>query len=45
MGWLILLVLVVGGYLAWKNRVILIAKITGQDEARIQRQIGRRGRN
>ena len=42
MGWLILLVVVIGGYLAWKNRVVLIAKITGQDEARIQRQIGRR---
>ena len=45
MGWLILLVVVVGGYLAWKNRVALIAKITGQDQARIQRQIGRRGRD
>jgi hypothetical protein len=45
MGWLIFLVLVVGGYLAWKNRVVLIAKLTGQDEARIQRQIGRRGRD
>ncbi|WP_432476391.1 hypothetical protein [Nocardioides sp. GXQ0305] len=44
MTWLILLVLVVGGYLAWKNRVSLIAKITGQDEARIQRQIERRKR-
>jgi hypothetical protein len=42
MGWLILLVLVVGGYLAWKNRVALIAKITGQDEGRIRRQIERR---
>lgn len=45
MGWLILLVLVVGGYLAWKNRVVLIAKITGQDEARIRRQLGRGGRS
>ena len=45
MGWLILLVLVVGGYLAWKNRVALIARITGQDEARNPRQIGRRGRH
>jgi hypothetical protein len=44
MGWLILLVLVVGGYLAWKNRVVLIARITGQDEARIRRQIERRKR-
>ena len=42
MGWLILLVLVVGGYLAWKNRVVLIARLTGQDESRIRRQIERR---
>jgi hypothetical protein len=45
MGWLILLVLVVGGYLAWKNRVVLIAKITGQDESRIRRQLGHRDRD
>ena len=44
MGWLILLLLVVGGYLAWKNRVVLIARITGQDESRIRRQIERRKR-
>ena len=42
MGWLILIVLVVGGYLAWRNRVVLIARITGQDESRIRRQIERR---
>lgn len=41
MGWLILLVLVVGGYLAWKNRVAIVAKITGQDQSRIRRQLGR----
>ncbi len=45
MGWIILLVLVVGGYLAWKNRAALIAKLTGQDEARIRRQIERRRRS
>ena len=44
MGWLILLVLVVGGYLAWKNRVVLLAKILGQDESRVRRQIERRKR-
>ena len=44
MGWLIVLVLVVAGYLAWKNRVALIARITGQDESRIRRQIERRKR-
>ena len=42
--WSILLVLVVGGYVAWKNRVALMAKVLGQDEARIQRQIERRGK-
>jgi hypothetical protein len=45
MGFLILLVVLVGGYLAWKNRVVLLAKITGQDESRIRRQIERRGRD
>ena len=45
MGWLILLVVVVGGYLAWRNRVVLIAKITGQDESRIRRQLGQRRRD
>jgi hypothetical protein len=45
MGFLILLVVLVGGYLAWRNRVVLIAKLTGQDESRIRRQIERRGRD
>lgn len=44
MGWLILLVLVVGGYLAWRNRVPLLARVLGQPESRIQRQIERRKR-
>jgi len=44
MGWLILLVLVVGGYLAWKNRATLLAKVLGQDESRVRRQINRRKR-
>jgi hypothetical protein len=44
MGWLILLVLVVGGYLAWKNRVVLLSRVLGQDESRVRRQIERRKR-
>jgi len=44
MGWLILLVLVVGGYLAYKNRVALMSRVLGQDEARVRRQIERRKR-
>ena len=44
MGWLIVLVLVVGGYLAWRNRVVLLSKVLGQDEARVRRQIERRKR-
>lgn len=44
MGWLILLVLVVGGYVAWKNRVALLSKVLGQDESRVKRQIDRRNR-
>lgn len=44
MAWLILLVLVVGGYLAWKNRDALMAKGLGQSESRVQRQITRRRR-
>ncbi len=44
MGWLIVLVLVVGGYLAWKNRVVLLSRILGQDESRVRRQIERRKR-
>ncbi len=42
MFWFILLVIVVAGFAAWKMRVKLIAKLTGQSEARIGRQINRR---
>lgn len=42
MGWLILIVLVVGGYLAWKNRVPLMAKVLGQSESRVDRRLNRR---
>lgn len=45
MTWLILLILVVGGVLAWKNRVALMAKVLGQSEDRVQRQIHRRKRD
>jgi hypothetical protein len=40
--WWILLVIVVVGFVAWKYRVKLIAKLTGQSESRIDRQINRR---
>ncbi|HET8663967.1 MAG TPA: hypothetical protein VFM08_06605 [Nocardioides sp.] len=42
MGWVIFLVLVVAVVAAWKFRVKLLAKILGQSESRINRQIGRR---
>ncbi|HEX3933013.1 MAG TPA: hypothetical protein VHW64_20170 [Nocardioides sp.] len=42
MWFVILLVIVVGGFLLWKLRVPLLAKILGQSESRINRQIGRR---
>jgi hypothetical protein len=45
MGWLILIVLVVGGYLVWKNRVALMAKVLGQSESRVDRQLNRRRRS
>lgn len=44
MTFVILAVLVVGGYLAWKNRVALLARVLGQSESRVQRQIERRKR-
>ena len=42
MFWLILLVIVVAGFVAWKMRVPIIAKLTGQSESRINRQINRK---
>jgi hypothetical protein len=42
MFWLILLVIVVVGFVAWKMRVPLLAKILGQSESRVNRQINRR---
>jgi hypothetical protein len=42
MFWIILLVIVVGGFVLWKLRVPLLAKLLGQSESRINRQLGRR---
>lgn len=39
---LVLLVLVIGGYLAYRNRVALISKVLGQPEARIERRLNQR---
>jgi hypothetical protein len=39
---LILLVIVVLGFIAWKMRVRLLSKILGQSESRIDRQINRK---
>lgn len=38
-GLLVLLVLVVGGVLAYRNRVALLAKVLGQSEARVARRL------
>jgi hypothetical protein len=40
--WIILLVVVVVGVVAWKLRVPLLAKILGQPQSRINRQLNRR---
>ena len=39
---LIVVVLVVAGFLAWKFRVQLMAKVLGQSEDRVRRQLNRR---
>ena len=39
MTFLIILVLVVAGVVAYKNRVALLAKILGQPESRIERRL------
>jgi hypothetical protein len=44
MGWLILLVIVVAGIAAWRFRVQLLAKVLGQSESRVNRQLNRRKR-
>lgn len=38
---IILLVLVVGGFLVYRNRIALIAKVLGQPEGRIERRLNR----
>ena len=45
MTFLILLILIVGGVVAYRYRVPLIAKITGQKESRIRRALDQRSRN
>jgi hypothetical protein len=42
MFWIILLVVVVAAFVIWKMRVPLLAKILGQSESRIDRQLNRR---
>ncbi len=44
MGFLILVALVVVAVMAWKMRVRLLAKVLGQSEARVQRQLDARKR-
>ena len=39
MTFLIILVLIVAGVVAYKNRVALIAKLTGQPQSRIERRL------
>ena len=42
MFWIILLVVVVAGFTAWKLRVPILAKLLGQDRSRIDRRLNRR---
>jgi hypothetical protein len=42
MTFLIIVAVLVAGFVAWKMRVQLMAKVLGQDESRIRRQLGRR---
>jgi hypothetical protein len=42
MFWFILLVIVVGGFALWKLRVPILAKLLGQSQGRVNRQINRR---
>jgi hypothetical protein len=42
MFWIILLVVVAVGVVAWTLRVKLLAKILGQSESRVSRQLNRR---
>ena len=42
MTFLIILAILVAGFVAWKMRVPLLAKLLGQSEDRVRRQLGRR---
>ena len=42
MFWVILIVVVVAAVVLWKSRVKVLAKILGQSESRIDRQLNRR---
>lgn len=41
---LIIVVVIVAGFVAWKMRVQLLSKVLGQSESRIDRQLNRRKR-
>jgi hypothetical protein len=40
--WFILLIVVVGVFALWKLRVPILAKLLGQSQSRINRQIGKK---
>jgi hypothetical protein len=42
MWFVILVVVAVAAFLAWRFRVALLARILGQSESRVQRQLNRR---
>ncbi|WP_154402638.1 hypothetical protein [Nocardioides speluncae] len=42
---LIIVAIAVAGFVAWKLRVQILAKILGQPESRIERQLNRRRRD
>jgi hypothetical protein len=42
MTFLIIVALVIVGFLVWKFRVQLLAKVLGQSESRVSRQLNRR---
>ncbi len=44
MGFLIFLALVAVAFTAWKMRVPIMAKVLGQDQSRVQRQLEQRRR-
>lgn len=44
MFWVVLLVVVVAGFAAWRLRARILAKVLGQSESRMNRQLHRRRR-